>query len=332
MFLPFKPFIKIYLALGVFAFILLSGTCGYVVIEHYTFLQALYMTVITISTVGFGEVKPLSDAGRIFTIFLILANIGTFTYFIAQLSSYFLDGEFIKTYKFHKMKKAINELKGHTIICGFGRNGQEAARIFENAKTDFVVIEKSHLQANEISYPVQFLLNDDATRDEILIEAGIHSASSLITTLPDDAGNLFVVLTARALNPGIRIISRASNDSSVKKMLTAGANDVTMPDKLGGAHMAMLVLSPDVKEFVDLMGTQSNEQFNIVEIEAGKTSSLGELNCWNQTGATVLGLKITSGGYQLNPSSETLVKTGNKLIVMGSEEQLRRATKLISGV
>jgi voltage-gated potassium channel len=325
-----RPFYKIYISLLIFTLILLSGTIGYMAIEHFTFMEALYMTVITLSTVGYAEVKPLSDAGRAFTIILIILNIGTFTFFISQLSSYFLDGEFLKAYKLYKMKNAINELSGHIIICGFGRNGQEAARIFSNNKKDFVAVERKATRKDDLPFEVKFCLEDDATRDETLIQAGIAKASALITTLPDDADNLFVVLTARELNPKIKIISRASTDSTVKKLKTAGANNVIMPDKIGGTHMATLVISPDVEEFVDLMATQNSSQFSISEIECFKTISLEELDCWKKTGATLLGVKASQTEYTLNPPASTLVKPGNRLIVMGSEEQLRKVKDLLN--
>lgn len=256
-----KAFTKVYISLAVFAFILLSGMVGYMIIEDYRAIDAIYMTVITVATVGFSEVKPLSDAGRMFTVFLILANIGTFTYFITQISSYFLDGEFSRQYKLYNMHKKIENLTGHVIICGFGRNGREAAKTLYTNSRQFVVIEKAEHGRDEAGLPVEFYLRGDATNDDIFMEAGIQKASAVITTLPEDADDLLVVLTARELNPTLKIISRASNDSTVRKLKTAGADNVIMPDKIGGVHMASLVISPDVKEFVDLMATQSSEEF-----------------------------------------------------------------------
>ncbi len=250
---PYRPFRKLYYAVSLFAVIVLTGTLGYVIIEHYTLLEAVYMTVITLSTVGFGEVKPLSDAGRVFTILLIFFNLGAFAYLIALVSSYFLDGEFSKEYKLYNMKRKIAELQGHVIICGFGRNGREAARIFSESGKDFVVIETTGSKREELPFEVPFYLNDDATRDETLKEAGIEKASAIISTLPEDADNVFVVLTARELNPKLKIVSRASTDSSVRKLKTAGADNVIMPDKIGGVHMASVVISPDIEEFVDIM-------------------------------------------------------------------------------
>ena len=287
------------------------------------------MTVITLSTVGYGEVKPLDDAGRIFTMILVVVNLGTFAYVVAQLVSYFLDGEFIRTYKIYKMKNAISELEGHVILCGFGRNGREAAKVFQASKKDIVVIEKLAVAKEEMPFDVRYFLQADATRDETMMEAGIYKASALISTLADDADNLFVVLTARALNPKIKIISRAANDSTVKKLMTAGANNVIMPDKIGGAHMATLVLSPDVKEFVDLMATQTGGQFEITEVVAARTITLEELNCWFETGATILGLKTSTGDYVLNPVAKTLIQPGTRIIAMGSKEQLGKLKRLL---
>ncbi|MBL0309054.1 MAG: NAD-binding protein [Bacteroidetes bacterium] len=326
---PFHLFRKLYFTLLVFAIILTTGTIGFMKIEGYTFIEAVYMSVITISTVGFTEVRPMDDAGMIFTGILILASIGTFTFFLTQMTSYFLDGEFIRLYKLYNMHSKINELDGHVIICGFGRNGREAASIFHNSHKPFVVIEKKPTRHNDLPFVVNHYLEDDATRDEALLEAGIGKASALLATLPDDADNLFIVLTARELNPKIKIISRASKDSTMKKLKSAGASNVIMPDKIGGAHMATLVLSPDVKEFIDLMATNSNEHFEIAELISARTVLLGDLNCWSETGATILGLKTTLGEYILNPSAKIKVERGNRLIVMGSKDQLNKAKKLL---
>ncbi len=323
------PFARLYLSVSLFAFIVLIGTTGYMSIEHYSLLDAVYMTIVTLSTVGYAEVRPLSDPGRVFTIFLIVANLGTFAYVISQLSKYFMDGEFIKEYKLYKMTSSIKELKGHIILCGFGRNGREAAQIFHHRKKSVVVIEKANMRFNDLPFAVDFHIEEDATHDETLIAAGIEHASALLTTLPDDAANLYVVLTARELNPNIKIISRAVNDSAVKKLKTAGADNVIMPDKIGGAHMAALVLSPDVKEFIDLMSTQNSENFDIREIQIKKQLTLEELDCWRTTGATVLGVKTVTAEYILNPSAKTILQPGSRLIAMGSKTQLTAITSLL---
>lgn len=329
-YLPVRYFFKIYISLAAFFLVLLIGTIGYMLIEQFTFIEAVYMTVITLSTVGFAEVHPLDDDGRLFTIFLILANVGVFTYFITQLSNYFMDGEFMQTYKQYKMNNAINLLQNHVILCGFGRSGKEAAKIFHNNHKKFVVVETHEQHKNEVNFDVPFYVQKDATHDDTLLEAGIKNAAALVTTLPQDADNLFVVLTARALNPNIKIISRAAHFTSVQKLKTAGANHVIMPDKIGGAHMAAVAINPDVREFVELMATQHSEQWNISEIPCNKVMTMAELNCWQNTGATVLGIKTLKGELYVNPTKTTTLQQGSFLIVMGSDEQLEELKKLIS--
>ena len=329
---PFRPFRKIYYALALLTFALVTGTLGYMIIEHFTLLEAVYMTVITLSTVGYGEVRKLSDAGRIFTIILIIFDLMVFAYTIALISSYFLEGEFSEEFKLYNMKKSISHLSGHIIICGFGRNGREAARTLRENGKELVIIEMAELKhENELS-SLEYYLRDDATRDETLKQAGIDKAYALISALPDDADNVFVVLTARELNPELKIISRASHGSSVRKLKTAGANNVIMPDTLGGTHMATMILNPDIKEFVDLLSTQSNNEFSIQEISCNKSSRLAELNLWQATGATVLGIKTATGDYKLNPAPDTQVNAGERLIAMGSSEQLRKLEALATGI
>ena len=308
---------------------ILFGTAGYMVIEHFNFLEALYMTVITISTVGFTEVKPLSDTGRIFTIFLILVNLGLFTYFVTLLTRFFSDGEFIKLYKQIKMENSIQQLKEHVIICGFGRNGKESAQILFNNKIPFVVLEEKNELEKDIEFDVLHFMKGDATKDEVLLEAGIKNARALITSLPVDADNLFVVLTAKQLNPNLKVISRASQDSSVKKLKIAGADNVIMPDKIGGAHMATLVMLPDVVEMLSIMSTQSNELFRVAEVEASKLISLGEIDMWSKTNCTILGIKTDGNQYTINPNAGYQVKPGDRLIVMGSDAQIENAKKLV---
>ena len=185
------------------------GVLGFILIEHYSFLDALYMTVITVAAVGFQEVHPLSHGGKIFVIVLIFFNLGLFTYFIALLTRFFLDGEFIKEYKKVKMHDKIETLSGHVIICGFGRNGKEAAQVLHANHIPFVVVEEREEVDGAKDPEVKYRVKGNATRDEVLLEAGIKSARALISTLPVDADNVFTVLTAKQLNPNIRIISRA---------------------------------------------------------------------------------------------------------------------------
>jgi len=325
-----KLFSRLLIPVSMLLFMVLVGTAGFMLIEHFGFVDALYMSVITIATVGFGEVHPLSEAGRIFTIVLILVNLALFTYYITLITRFFADGDFVKSYKLLKMENSISNLHNHVIICGFGRNGKESAQVLHYNGIPFVILEEKNEPEPGIEFPVTHFMKGDATKDEVLLEAGIKKARALITTLPVDADNLFVVLTAKQLNPAIKVISRASQDSSVNKLKVAGADNVIMPDKIGGAHMATLVMLPDVVEMLSIMTTQSNEQFRIAEIPSAKTAFLGELDLWTKTNCTILGIKKPDNHYTLNPGSAYRLNPGERLIVMGSDEQIDAARQLLA--
>ena len=323
-----RYFSGLILPLGLFFILLLTGTFGYMLIEKYSFFDALYMTVITVGTVGYMEVHPLSMAGRVFTVCIILVNIGAFTFFVTYLTRYLLDGEFIRTYKQMKMDNAIQQLRNHVIVCGLGRNGTECAQVLHNNNIPFVVVEEKNEMPDDLPFKVDYFMKGDATKDETLHEAGIEHARAIIATMPIDADNLFMVLTARQLNPNITIISRASQDSSVGKLKIAGANNVIMPDKIGGAQMATLVLNPDVQEMIALMASKNNKQFQLVEMVATKNTSLSDINLWARTGSTLLAVK-NANEYILNPGPSFVIHGGERLILMGSEEQLEQAKKLL---
>ena len=322
-------FSRLLLPVLMLLFTILFGAAGFMIIEGYGFLEALYMSVITVSTVGFAEVRPLTENGRIFTIFIILLNLGLFTYFITLITRFFSDGEFIKMYKQIKMENSIQQLKQHVIICGFGRNGKESAQVLFNNKIPFVVLEEKNEMETDLDFEVKYFMKGDATKDEVLLEAGIKKALALITSLPVDADNLFVVLTAKQLNPNLKVISRASQDSSVQKLKIAGADNVIMPDKIGGAHMATLVMLPDVVEMLSIMSTQSTDEFRVAEIQSNKNISLGELDMWSKTNCTILGIKTDGNHYTVNPDATYQIKPGDRLIVMGSDAQIEKAKKLL---
>ena len=227
------------------------------------------------------------------------------------------------------MENSIQQLKQHVIICGFGRNGKESAQVLHNNKIPFVVLEEKNELEKDLEFDVTHFMKGDATKDEVLLEAGIKNARALIITLPVDADNLFVVLTAKQLNPGIKIISRASQDTSVKKLKIAGADNVIMPDKIGGAHMATLVMLPDVVEMLSIMSTQSNELFRVAEVQASKHISLGELNLWSKTNCTILGIKTQGNQYIVNPNAGYQITPGDRLIVMGSDVEIENAKNLV---
>ncbi len=311
------------------------GTVGYMLIEDLNFIEAVYMSVITIATVGYGEVQPLTDAGRIFTIFLILTNLGLFAYAIGLITNTLIQNDFFEKYKSNKMKQRITKLSNHIIVCGYGRNGQEAIEVLKRNNMPFVIIESNpHIVNTQLADSDLLHLNADATTDEVLITAGIEHAFGLITTLPDDAANVYVTLTAREINHTMIIVSRASHDNSVKKLKRAGANNVIMPDKIGGAHMATLMVQPDVKEFIDILTSQGTdagiEEFSYEDIKkkvAGKT--IQELHLRAQTGVNVIGLKKSNGDYVINPESNQELNEGDKLIVLATAKQMQAFKDLL---
>jgi voltage-gated potassium channel len=330
-------FPKIYIPLLLLFLIVLIGVVGFMLIEHYNLLDAFYMTIITVATVGFNEVHPLSEAGRVFTSFLIITSFGTFAYAVSSITKYIVDGEFNLYFKNLQVNQAIEKLDNHVIICGYGRNGRQAAHVLKNHNQRFVVIESKKTVVNTLTHKFKDLIVEgDATQDEVLEKAGIGRARALITTLPEDADNLFIVLSARSLNAKLFIISRASDDNSDKKLKTAGANNVIMPDRVGGAHMASLVLKPDVMEFLDFITGQGTDNIKLEEItfdnlrEEFRNKSMRDLEIRNKSGANIIGFKTANGEYIVNPSPDTKMIHDAKLFVLGTTEQIHKLKELLS--
>ncbi len=304
------------------------GTIGYMSLSGYNFVDALYMTVITVTTVGFGELQPFSPEEKVFTIFLILTSITIFGYAVSSFSEYLVSGKLFQHFKHRKVEKQINHLKNHTIVCGYGRNGKQAILKLKNYNKEFVVVEKDKEMISFLDSEGILNIEGDATLDETLLKAGIEKASFLITALPSDANNLFVVLTASQLNNKCTIISRASNESSYKKLKFAGANNVIMPDKLGGNHMASLVTTPDVIEFVDRLTIEGETTANLEEIAVNDlptkflNKTILDLDLRKQTGCTVIGFRNPDKDYVINPEANIKLVENSQLIVLGRPEQI----------
>ncbi len=235
------------------------------------------------------------------------------------------------------MNTAVEKLSDHIIICGYGRNGRQAAQVLKKHNKRFVVIEKDGRITDTLTHKFQDLvLSGDSTQDEILLKAGILKAKALITTLPVDADNMFIVLTARNLNPKLIIISRASDDGSDIKIKIAGADNVIMPDRVGGAHMASLVMKPDVMEFIDYVTAQGGDNNNLEEItfenipQHLENKTLKDLEIRNKSGANIIGFKTASGEYIINPSAETLIIPKAKIFVLGTPDQIKKMKELLT--
>lgn len=325
---------KLQKALLLLVTVVAMGVLGYTLISGYSVIDALYMTVITISTVGFGEIEPLNDGEKLFTVFLITTSIVSFGYTVSAFTEYIVSGQLFQQLKLKKVQKRIEKLEGHTIICGFGRNGRQAMIKLQNYKQEYVIVERDDDVIERIDREGNFNVHGNATQDEILKRAGIEKAANLITALPSDADNLFVVLTARQLNKNCKIISRASNETSYDKLKIAGANNVIMPDMLGGDHMASLVVTPDVLEFVGKLTIEGEKTANLEEISVNDLpdkylqKTILDLDLRKQTGCTVIGLKEPDGNYIINPEASLQMQKDSHLIVLGRPEQIMKLRQL----
>jgi voltage-gated potassium channel len=320
---------KIYTAIFLLVVILSIGVLGYRFISNYSWIDAVYMTVITLTTVGFGEVIPLDYNSKIFTIFLILASVVIMGYALSIITEYILNKNNFEELKYKKMQKEINSLKNHVVICGYGRNGKQAAIKLLTHKKSFVVIEKNRdveerLRLDNVPYII-----GNANEDEVLMQAGVDRASNFISALPNDADNLFVVLSTRQINKNIHIISRASNESSYDKLKFAGANNVILPDKIGGDHMASLVVVPGLMEFLDNLSIVGKSSINVEEVAVEKLFSkqkiktIKDLDLRKKTGCTIIGYKDENGEYIVNPEAELELAPNSRIIVLGRPEQIK---------
>lgn len=327
---PLSRFFKtrIYTAVFLLVFILMIGVIGYKLISGYSWVDAIYMTVITMTTVGFGEVVPLDDHSKIFTIVLILTSVLIMGYALSIITEYILSKNSAEELKYKRMQKKIDSLKNHVVVCGYGRNGKQAVRKLLAYKKSFVVIEKDRgmeerLLLDEVPYVI-----GNANEDEVLMQAGIDRASNFISALPDDADNLFVVLSTRQINKNINIISRASYESSYNKLKFAGANNVILPDKIGGDHMASLVVVPGLMEFIDNLSIVGKSNINIEEVAVEKLlknqswKTIKDLDLRKKTGCSVIGYKDENGQYIVNPEAELELAPNSKIIVLGRPEQI----------
>lgn len=325
---------KIYTAVFLLVFLLFIGVLGFKIMSNYTWVDAIYMTVITITTVGFGEVQPLDDAAKIFTVFLILTSVVILGYAITVITEYILSKNNFEELTQRKMQKKIDGFKDHIIICGYGRNGKQAAQKLLAYEKSFVVIEKDKEILEKHQYDLIPFVLGNANEDEVLQKAGIERASTLISALPNDADNLFVVLSARQINSNLNIISRASQETSYQKLKLAGANNVILPDRIGGDHMASLVVVPDLIEFIDNLSIVGKANINIEEIpvqklyDTSKVKTIKDLDLRKKTGCNVIGYKDSNGDYIVNPEADLELAPNSKLIVLGRPKQIQKLNSL----
>ncbi|RKD92747.1 potassium channel family protein [Mangrovibacterium diazotrophicum] len=312
------------------------GTLAYMYIEKYSLIDAFFMTIITISTVGFSEVHPLSDIGKIFTSGLIITSLGSLAYVGSNLARFVFDGELVNYLKTYRVDKKIQKLKDHVIIIGFGRNGEQVAMELMDYGIEFVIIDKRDNVISRIRDNEELLyIRGDATHEDVLKQAGVDHARALIATTPNDADNVFVALTARSMNPSLKIVSRASEMESVSKLKRAGVTNVIMPERIGGQRMAKLITQPDVVEFLEYILLQHSKDVSLEEISCTNMAdcfvnhSIEELRSKDISGINIVGIKISGAKYIFNPSSELTLSRGDQLFVLGSPEQIKRFRHLL---
>lgn len=322
------------LLLTILAIILLIslGTSGYMFIEDLSFLNSLYMTVITLSSVGYSEVAPLSPQGKIFTIFVILSGITLFLYLLGIITSIMLEGFFVNYIKGVKMKKLINTLENHTIIVGYGRTGENLVDLFIKNNSPFVLIEKSaeELDRFKIKHPLKNYLYicGDATDDQTLIDAGIKKASTLIPVLSNDADNLFTTMSAKFLNHSLNIVARVNDNNNNAKLKKAGATVVLSPHEVTAKRLYNLATENNILTFTDLMDNyQNTKDLTLAKIKVHHTSNLVnknliELEIPKKTGLIIIGI-AHEHTINFNPKSSSVIESGNTLVVMGTPSQIK---------
>jgi voltage-gated potassium channel len=320
----------------VFASILLLGAVGYHWVEGWSWLESLYMATITVTTVGYGEIHPLSAGGRAFTIVLILLGVGGITYAFRTLADYVIAGELKGFLEERRMKRHVGMLSNHFIICGYGRLGHEVCIELSREGRELVIVDTntpSLDHAREMGYAV---IAGDAGFDTILLQAGIKNAAGLVASSDDDAKNILVVLSARALNPKLSIVARVSSEEATDKFIRAGANSVFLPYKTGGRRMAQVLLRPEVAGFLEVvLHDEAELGFLLENFIVGRTSALvgknlGELRIRERTGASIVGLKRKASGIIPNLEPSTVFDAGDTIIALGSREQLSHLAKLLN--
>lgn len=322
------------LILTILAIILLIsiGTTGYMFIEDLSFLNSLYMTVITLSSVGYSEVAPLSPYGKIFTIFVILSGITIFLYLLGIVTTIILEGVFINYIKGVKMKKLINNLENHTIIVGYGRTGENLVDLFIKNNTPFVLIEKNpeDIDRFKIKHPLKshFYICGDATDDQTLIDAGIKKAATFIPVLSNDADNLFTTMSAKFLNHTLNIVARVNDNNNNAKLKKAGANVVLSPHEVTAKRLYNLATENNILTFSDLMDNyQNTKDLTLAKIKVHHSSplinkNLIELEIPKKTGLIIIGI-AHEHIVNFNPKPSTIIESGNTLVVMGTPTQIK---------
>ena len=324
-------------AVGLLAAITISGTLGYIFLEGWSFIDALYMTIITVGTIGFGEINPLDTTGRIWTMALIISGVGALGYATTSVVALAVEGTVRGYFRERRMRAEIDKLNAHYVLCGFGRVGHQVAHEFTIDNVPFVVVEQDPTKVEDCLERGYRVVLGEASDDAVLEEAGIRRARGLIAAVDSDADNVFVVLSARKINPDLHIVARASSDESAAKLEIAGADRTLSPYAVGGRRLASLATQPLIVDFLDVVTRgEKGIEFRLEEFGVPKESPLanhtiGELQIGEKTGAMVLAIRTSEGTFDTTPSAQDEIHPGDTLIVLGTNDQVTRLEALMNG-
>ncbi|HLA05569.1 MAG TPA: NAD-binding protein [Syntrophales bacterium] len=322
---------KLAIAIIVLLSMLLMGTIGFHYLEGWSFLESFYATVVTLSTVGYGDFLPRSKEGMLFTVFLIIVGVGTMLYTIGLVTETMIEGRLKIIMGRGRLGKMIKKMNNHYIICGCGRIGSLICRELAGEKVDFVVIDNNQEVIQKIEEEGFVYLRGDATHEKTLLAAGIKTAKGIVCVLSTDAENLYVILTARELNPGIFILSRSEGEESEQRLLRAGANRVESPYMMGGMRMAMAILRPAMLDFVEITTMRQSLELRMDEISMCEGSSyigksLEDSNIRQKFGLIVVAVKKESGKMIFNPVAKYVIENNDKLIALGEADNINQFT------
>jgi len=311
------------------------GTVGYMAIERWRFFDAFYMTIITIGTVGFQEVHPLSDSGRMFTILLIVFGVTVLGYTVGKLAQTMFEGQLQRFLGRKKVEKSIDELKDHYIVCGYGRIGSLICREFAAKPIPFVVVESNPAVLEKLEDDSVLFLRGNATEDETLLKAGIKRAKGLVSVVTSDTENVYITLTARGLNPDLFILARSGEPGSDIKLQRAGANKVVSPYHIGGSRMAQAILRPNVVDFIEIATGRGHIDLQMEEIFIPERSvfvgqNLKDAGFRRDTGVIIVGIKKVTGKMVFNPGSASMLGARDTLIVLGQPSEIVKLEALVS--
>jgi voltage-gated potassium channel len=324
---------QVRLGFGLLLSTLVIGTVGYMLIEGWSFLDAIYMTIITITTTGFQEVHHLTDAGRVFTLLLVVMGVGSIAYTGGRAVQALLETEIFRR---RRMSKELQKLNDHFIVCGYGKMGKYICEELAERDVLFVVIEKNPAKIDLIRDQGYLFVQGDATRDDILEIAGIRRARGLVVVLSTDADNVFTTLSAKALNPKIFIVARSVEEETEPKLMNAGASRVVKPYETAGTKMAELLLRPSVIEFIDIVARNKTVDLHLEEVLVGPSSplvhkSLAESPIRQEMNIIIVAINKPDGTFIFNPKSTSALTTGDRLIALGEKKSLIQLSRICAG-